>query len=213
MEKIIVLGGGGHAKVVMDAILAAGKYEIAAVVDPALKKGSKLMGAEVAGEDEELAGLFSRGLKTCALGVGSVGDITARRDLYSIAKKMGFEFPALVHPRAFVSSFALLGEGTFVAAQAAVNPGAETGVCCLINTGAVVEHDCRLGDFVHVSPKAVLCGNVAVEQGAHIGAGATVIEGRRIGRNALVGAGSLVTGDIGPDSLWYGVPAREKGKR
>ena len=213
MERIIILGGGGHAKSVIDTVLATGTYEIAAGLDPALKKGSKLMNIPVAGADDELARFWRLGIKNCAIGVGSVGDTGVRGRLYLKAKRAGFKFPVLSHPRAFVSEYALLGEGTFVAAQAAVNPGVRTGVCCIVNTGAVVEHDCRLGDFTHVSTNAALCGGVITGAGVHIGAGATVIEGRKIGKAALVGAGSLVARDIGPGWLCYGVPARRQGKK
>lgn len=213
MENIIVLGGGGHAKVVIATINASGKYKVAAVLDPSLQKGSEVLGEKVTGGDAELARFFGRGIKNCVIAVGSVGNVDVRKKLYSKAKKLGFSFPVLIHPRAVVSKYAHLGKGTFVAAGAVVNPGAIVGVCCIINTGAVVEHDCFLGDFAHISPNATLCGNVSVGNGAHVGAGATVIEGLAIGIKALIGAGSLVCGDVGNGWLCYGVPARKKGTR
>jgi sugar O-acyltransferase (sialic acid O-acetyltransferase NeuD family) len=208
-EQIIVLGGGGHAKVVIDALNAYGKYKIAAVLDPSLKKKSKVLGVKVGGGDVELSCLFDIGIKNCVVAVGSVGNIDVRKRIYLKAKKLGFIFPVIIHPQAVVSKNASLGEGTFVSAGAAINPGVAIGVCCVINTGAVVEHDCTLGDFVHVSPNATLCGNVTVGDGTHVGAGATVIEGFAIGNNSLIGAASLVAGNIGNGWLCYGVPAKK----
>jgi sugar O-acyltransferase (sialic acid O-acetyltransferase NeuD family) len=213
MDKIIVIGGGGHAKVVIDALLASGKYKIAAVLDPALRKGAEVLGVKVAGGDNELPRFFRSGVKNCIIAIGSVGDISQRGKLYLKAEETGFNFPVLIHPKAIVSKYSCLGDGTFVAAGAVVNAGAVVGINCIINTGAVVEHDCRLGDFVHISPNATLCGNVTVNDGAHVGAGSTVIEGLSIGKNALIGAGSMVAGNVGDGWLCYGVPARKKEKR
>jgi len=195
MEKIVLIGGGGHCKVVMDAIMAAGAYEIAGVVDPRLEVGSDVLGVPVVGDDSALAELMERGVKKAAIGVGSVGDPSLRKEIYARVRMMGFEFPSIVHPKAVVARDVEIGEGAFLAASATVNPGTRIGVSAIINTSSSIDHDCSIGDFAHIAPGAVLSGGVEVGDETHIGTGAKVSHYVKIPGKTKIKAGSLVYTD------------------
>lgn len=207
--RIVVIGAGGHARVVLDILFSIGAYEVVGVV--ALDGPSYIGRYNIAylGKDDVLPALLESGeAALAALGVGTVGDNHKRKDLFTRVKAIGYRFPPLIHPRAVVGGDLEQGEGLVVAAGATVNPGVICGTNVLINTGAVVDHDCRLGDHVHVAPGAVLCGGVRVGDTAHVGAGATIIQGLTIGEGAVVGAGAVVVRDVAPWTVVAGNPAR-----
>lgn len=196
MEKIVLLGAGGHCRVIMDAIRSQAKFAVAGIIGR--------------GCDSEIKDYSRRGVKNCFIAVGSIGNPEPRIKLSRLAKEAGMRFPNIAHARALVSESAALGEGNYIAAAAIVNAGAEIGSHCIINTGAIVEHDCRVGDFAHIAPRAVIGGGVIVGKGAHIGMGAIVMQGIRIGAGALIGAGSVVVKDIAAKRVAFGNPCREK---
>ena len=204
-KKLLLIGGGGHCRSVLDSVLAANAYDGIGIIDP---DGSPCLGIPVIGQDEDLPRLFSEGWTDAVITVGSIGDTGTRRRLYETAKAIGFRLPAVVDPTAVIGKDAVLGEGTFVGKRAVVNAGARTGVCVIVNTGAIVEHDCVIGDFAHISTGAILCGQVTVGNDAHIGAGTTVRQSIRIGDGALVGVGSTAVKDIPAGAKAYGNPCR-----
>lgn len=207
--RIVVIGGGGHARVVLDIIFSLGNYDVVGVV--ALDSPSYVGQYKIPylGNDEVLPTLMeNRDVTLAALGVGAVGNNHKRKDLFTRVKAFGFSFPPLVHPRAVVGTGVEQGDGLVVAAGAVINPGVVCGTNVLVNTGAIVDHDCQLGDHVHVAPGAVLCGGVRVGGSAHIGAGATIIQGLTIGEGAVVGAGAVVVRDVPPWTVVAGNPAR-----
>ncbi|OKL37671.1 acetyltransferase [Domibacillus mangrovi] len=204
MKPIIVIGEGGHSKVVQDIIAAEGIYEVIAVLDDKYD--------DVFEKDRVLIGPISYAEKliadTDAVFVVAIGNNQVREQIARILFEAGAVFEAVVHPFASVSPSAVIGTGTVVMAGSVINADAVIGEHAIINSGAVVEHDNRIGDFVHVSPGAVLTGNVCVGAGAHIGAGATVIPGKTIGAWSVVGAGTVVIDNILDDVTVIGVPAR-----
>lgn len=119
----------------------------------------------------------------------------------------------VVHPTAFVADDTILGEGSQILAQSAVCVGVELGVACIVNTAASVDHECKLGDGVHVCPGARLAGCVIVERFATIGIGASVLPRMRVGEGAVVGAGAVVIDHVEPYTVVVGVPARPVSKR
>lgn len=205
--KLLVVGAGGHAKVLWSVAVSLG-YEVVCFLDcDPCKWGSTLFGVPV--EPEERKSLYlEMGVRAAGIGVGSVGDVSARKRIFFELKSMGFELPPLVSPRAYVAPDVELGEGTLVVHGAVVNPGTRIGSCVIVNTCASVDHDCRIGDFVHLAPGSVLSGGVVVEDEAHVGTGACAIQGVRIGRGAVVGAGATVVCDLPPGVVAKGVPAR-----
>jgi UDP-perosamine 4-acetyltransferase len=210
----VILGGGGHALVIIDLLRESGEASVHGVLDRDPERwGRDILGAPVLGGDELLPRLYQDGVRQFIVGIGSVRDTGPRRRLFDLAVSHGLKPLRAVHPRAAVSRSADVGEGTVVLAGAVDDAGARIGVNVIVNTGAIVEHDCVLGDHVHVATGARLAGTVLVGQGAHIGIGATIVQGRRIGEGAVVGAGAVVLEDVVPGAVVAGVPARLLRKR
>ena len=204
-KKLLLIGGGGHCRSVLDSVLAANVYDGIGIVDP---DGCPCLGIPVVGKDEDLPRLFAEGWTDAAITVGSIGDTGTRRRLYRTVKEIGFHLPVIIDPTAVTGKDVVLGEGTFVGKRAVVNAGSRTGVCAIVNTGAIVEHDCEIGDFAHISTGAILCGQVKAGNDAHIGAGTTVRQSIRIGNGALIGVGSTAVKDISAGAKAYGNPCR-----
>lgn len=212
--RIVVLGAGGHGKVVLDALLAARTHDIIGVLDadPA-RKGERLLGVEILGGDDLLANLVLQGLHYCAIGIGGNRSNALRRRIYESARAAGASPALVIHPSARVSPWANLGEGSFVACGAQVLPGTSVGVNVIINSRASVDHDCLIEDHVHIAPGATLCGNIRVGEGSHIGAGAVVRQNITIGRNCLIAAGAVVVRDVADGDQVRGCPARPVAQR
>jgi sugar O-acyltransferase (sialic acid O-acetyltransferase NeuD family) len=207
--KAVLIGAGGHARVVLDAARAANGIEVSCVVDadPA-KRGTAFEGLEVVGDESALAGIRARGVEAIVLGVGSIDVGRGRRALFERVSVLGFELPAVIHPAAVISPSAQIGAACVVFAGAILNPGVRLGDNVIVNTAAVLDHDVVIGDHAHVSPGAHLAGGVTVGEGSHVGIGATVLQGVRIGANVVVGAGAVVVRDVPDGDRVAGVPAR-----
>ncbi len=206
-ERLVLIGGGGHARVLMEIISLSGSFEVEALLDPNIAPGTLVSGIRVAGGDGLLPGLFSRGVRNACVAIGSVKDNSRRASIYEKLKKAGFSLPLLIHPKAVISGSADISEGAQVMAAAVVQAGSSIGANTIVNTGAIVEHDCRIGDHVHLSPGSVISGGSVIEEGAFVGAGATIIQGIRVGERAIVAAGAVVVDDVAPGVLVKGVPA------
>ncbi len=207
-QPLILLGAGGHAKVLLSLITALGG-ELAGVCDPALARAGvpQWRGIPVLGGDEALTAMSQ---ETVGLinGVGqTVGDAT-RRQLYEKLRSRGFRFPRLVHPMASVAAEARLAEGVQVMAGAVLQADCEIGENTIINTRASVDHDAWIGPHVHLAPGAILCGGVRIGAGAFVAAGATVIQGIEIGDAAVVGAGVAAVRDLPPGQVLLGAASR-----
>ena len=197
-ESVIVIGGGGHAKVVIDCIRASGD-RVAGILDDALAPGTEIMGVQVLGSTAE----YLR-YPDCRF-VIAIGSNAVRQKIDSARKLRWY---TAIHPSAVVSPSARIGEGCVVMPRAVINAGAVVGRHCIVNTGAIVEHDNRLDDYVHISPAAALGGTVTVGSGSHIGIGAAVRNNISICEGAVVGAGAVVVADIREAGVYVGVPAR-----
>lgn len=205
-RNLLLVGGGGHCKSVLDAVRSGGGFAKIGIVD---MRPTDMPGACYAGRDEELPALHERGWNCAFVTLGSVGRTERRRKIFSLLEELGYELPAIIDPTAIVSTTARIAGGVFIGKRAIVNADARIGACAIINSGSIVEHDARVGAFAHISPGAVLCGAVQVDEGAHVGANASVIQGVRIGQEALVGAGSVVVRDVRPGMVAYGNPCCE----
>jgi sugar O-acyltransferase (sialic acid O-acetyltransferase NeuD family) len=207
MPEIVVLGGGGHAKVLVSIIKKLG-YQVVGYLDP--EDRGKVGGVAWVGDDSMLQEILRRHpVCHAALGLGKVDAASDRRiRLLGHLEHLGFTLPMLVSPRACVNEEVELGTGTVVFDGAVINSGTKTGRGCIINTNSTVEHDCRLGDDVHVAPGAILSGGVTVGDQVMVGAGATVIQGVRIGPHCLVGAGSIVVRDLVEPGIYMGNPCK-----
>lgn len=205
----IVVGAGGHATVVADALLTAGLPVLGFVDADSARHGRTLCGLPVLGGDAALDA-YSPDAVMLVNGIGGVGKRVGeslRATVQRTLSARGWRFVQLRHPTATVSSFAHLHEGVQVLAASVVQAGASIGSGCIVNTGAIVEHDVVLGDWVHVAPGAVVCGDVTIGARSHVGAGAVVRQGVRLGADTIVGAGAVVVASF-DGGLLVGVPAR-----
>lgn len=212
--RCLLLGGGGHARVLIDGLLESGAARPVAILDadPA-KHGTEIYGVPVLGGDEVLAQVMAQGVRHFLVGLGGVQDNQPRRRLYEKALAAGLIPLTFRHPTAFQSPRAAVGQGTQLFPLCAVNAGASLGQNVIVNSQALVEHDCQVADHVHVASGARLCSTVRVGTGAHIGAGAVVKQLVSIGQWAVVGAGAVVLADVPAGARVGGVPARPLGER
>lgn len=207
-ESIVLVGGGGHCKVLIDLIQSCGKYDITGITDPQLGSTTKILDVPVLGGDDLLEQILKDGTKNAAICVGGAGDNTKRGSLFDKAKEIGFSMPCLIHPAAIVSKHAHVGDGVQIMAGAVLQTASFIGENTILNSGSIIEHDCRIGGHVHVCPGAVILGGCVVGDGVFIGAGATVLQGVEIGSQALVACGSAVIANVDDRAVVKGVPAR-----
>lgn len=198
-EKVILIGGSGHAKVVIDCIRAAGDTPVG-ILDDGLAPGTQVLGVPVLGSTDKWQD-FTQYCFLIAIGSNAVRK--------KFARTLEVRWHTAVHPSAVVSDYASLGQGTVVMAGAVINADARVGEHCIVNTGAVVEHDCRLEDFVHIAPKAALGGNVTLGIGSWIGIGAAVKNNTAVCSRCVIGAGAAVVKDITQPGTYVGVPAKK----
>ena len=208
MCKIVIIGGGGHARVIIDTLKMSGEYEIVGILDPQLETGTNISEVNVLGDDNLLEELFKKGVNNACIAVGSIKDNIKRKILYERVKQTGFSIPSLTHPQSIMSTNVKISEGVQIMAGAILQAGSLIGENTIVNTGSIIEHDCYIGRHVHICPGVVISGGCEIHEGAFIGAGATVIQGIKIGKNVLVGAGSVVIRDVPNDSKVMGVPAK-----
>lgn len=210
---VVIVGAGGHAAVVADALLAAGRAVLGFVDSDVSKAGSHLLGLPVLGDD---SALLAHGVDAIELvnGVGGTGETSTLGRRAAVQRRLegaGWRFATVLHPAAVVSVYARLNPGCQVMAGSVVQALATIGAGAIVNTRAVVEHDAWVGAFAHVGPGAVLCGKVRLGTGAHVGAGATVRQGVTLGDEVVVGIGAAVVRTCSAGVL-VGVPARPKDR-
>ncbi len=197
-NDLIVYGGGGHGKALIDLVRVLGTISIVGIVDDGLPVGAHIMGIPVLGGVNLLGQLHKQGLHLAANAVGGIGNITNRINVFEHLRKAGFTCPTLVHPTAFVEPSATLEEGAQVMPHAYVGSEAQVGFGVIVNTGAIVSHDCNLGDYANLSPGAILAGEVSVGHATLVGMGVTVNLHVKIGAHARIGNGATVKQDV-PD--------------
>jgi sugar O-acyltransferase (sialic acid O-acetyltransferase NeuD family) len=201
-DALLLLGAGGHGKVVLEAYCCG--HPGAAVEirdDDAATAGRRLLGVTVSAPIGELAGES----RACHV---AIGDNPTRRRLAARVLAARTQLAPVVHPRACVSSQAVIGEGAFIAACAVVAPDARVEAGAIVNHGAIVDHDCVVGAWSHVAPRAVLGGGVRIGEECLIGSGAVVLPRVAVGDRAVIGSGAVVTRDVAPGAKVVGVPAR-----
>jgi sugar O-acyltransferase (sialic acid O-acetyltransferase NeuD family) len=195
-QAIVVYGGGGHGKTLIDLLRQLRTYHIVGVIDDGLSAGEQVMGLPVLGGAEVLTELHNRGIRLAVNTVGGIGNLATRVQVFRRLAEAGFVCPAVVHPSAVVEASAELSPGVQVFAQAYVGSESRVGFGGIINTGAIVSHDCVLGDYVNISPGAILAGEVQVGPGTLVGMGATVNLQVKIGAGARIGNGATIKADL-----------------
>ena len=208
VRKLLLLGGGGHCKSIIDSLSESSVYERIGIVEKSGNVHSSILGIPVVGTDEDLEKLKREGYTDAFVSLGSIGNTSNRRKLYGMIASLGFSIPNIIDDSAIVSSNSTLGRGLFIGKHAVVNAGSVLGDGVIVNSSATIEHDCTIGSFTHISPGVVLCGNVTIGEDAHIGAGSIVRQQVQVGNNAMVGMGSIVLHDVPDSILAYGSPCR-----
>lgn len=211
MNRLLLIGGGGHCRSVLDCIDRS-LYEELAICDLESRIGQIVDGVPIIGCDRQIVELRAYGFTDAAITLGSIGKTTLRKSLYHQALAAGFRLPPVIAPSALVSTHAIVGSGTFVGKGAIINAGACIGCCCIINTGAIIEHDCRINNFVHLAPGTVLSGSVQIGANTHLGTNTTVLQNIQIGEDTLVGAGSVVVRNLPSGVRALGNPCRIRGE-
>ncbi|KQL39947.1 acetyltransferase [Bacillus sp. FJAT-25509] len=201
--KIIILGNGGHSKVVQEMVNSLKIHKITAILDDRYEFERQENGMIYA-PFSSIKRLMSKDTRA----VIAVGDNFSRKKIVCTLKLRDDQYISIFHPTAVISKSAIIGNGTVVMPKSVINAEAFIGNHCIINTGSIVEHDNNIGDFSHVSPNSTLTGNVTLGEGVHIGASATIIPGISIGEWSVVGAGSTVIKNIPSYSKAVGTPTR-----
>jgi acetyltransferase EpsM len=195
-KLVILYGGGGHGKQIIDLLRGNHTLELIGILDDNKEAGTEMMGVTFLGGSELLYELSMRGVRQAINGIGGITDPTQRKEAFDRLQASGFTCPPIVHHTAFVEPSARIREGAQVFAKAYVGSECEVGFGCLINYGAILSHDCILGERVNISPGAMLAGGVRVGEGARIGMGVTINIGLTVGNGALIGNGATVKADV-----------------
>ena len=206
--KILLVGGGGHCRSVLDTLLEQNTYNEIAIADDNIEPQTMVMGVPVIGSCDDLHRYFLSGFEQAFIAIGSIGNPQLRIKIFDRLEKIGFEIPNIFDKTSVVSKYALLGKGIFAGKNSVINAGAAVGDCAIINTGVVVEHDCRVGSFAHISSASVLCGHVRIGERTHIGANSVIRQGLAIGPDSIIGMGSVVSASIPDGVTAFGSPAR-----
>lgn len=195
-KAILIFGGGGHGKTLIDLIRALGAYQIAGIIDDGITAGTRIMDVPVLGGSDKLAEMAAMGVKLAANAVGGIGNVDARIRVFKLLEEHGFLCPNLIHPSAWVEPGAELEGGVQVLALAYVGSEVSIGFGTLLNIGVIAAHDDRIGKVVNLSPNATLAGSVILEDYVQIGMCASVNIGVRVGTRALIGNGATVKSDV-----------------
>lgn len=206
--RCVIVGAGGHGRVVLDILINAGAQEVVGFIDSDTElAGRRVDGRRVLGDLAALPRLRDEmGIEGAVVAVGDNG---VRRDFAERIEQMGLRLTNAIHPSANLAHNVSLGRNVVVAAGALICAHCQIGDSVILNTGCIVDHESMIGTATHVCPGARLAGRVTVESGAFVGIGATVIQNIRIGYEAVVGAGAVVISDVQPLTMVVGVPARE----
>ena len=191
MNKIILIGGGGHCKSVIDVIEQEARFQIAGIVDKPELLGTKILGYPVIGNDFDLE-ILAKKYYYSLVTVGQIKSSLLIIKLFDLANKAGFTLPSIISPKAYVSKHSKIGNGTIVMHHAIVNANVFIGDNCIINSKALIEHDCSISNNCHISTNAIINGEVKIKSQCFIGSNVTIKDNTTIKENSFIKAGTLV---------------------
>lgn len=201
-DKLLIIGAGGHGKVVADIALKMIKWREVSFLDDKLDSQT-VLGLNVIGKIEDL----DKFIDQYDIVVG-IGNNQFRQKTQNKLEKLEASIPVLIHPSAIIGTEVLIGKGTVIMAGAVINCSTTIGKGCIVNTGATVDHDNHISDFVHISPGVRLAGSVRVGTNTWLGIGSTISNNIRITSHCKIGAGSVVINNIDQSGTYVGIPAR-----
>ncbi len=190
MNEIVLIGGGGHCKSVIDVIEQEGRFKIVGIVDKPELFGTTLLGYSVIGNDSDL-NYLSKKFKYALVTVGQIKSPLNRIKLFDLALKAGFILPSIISPNAYISRHSVIGDGVAIMHNAIINSSTTIGDNCIINSKALIEHDCQISKHCHISTNATINGGVLVESECFIGSGAIIKESVIIKKGSFIKAGNL----------------------
>lgn len=207
VEKIFVIGGGGHAKVVASVLKKHPCWDPVGYIE--ISDKNLLLGLRFLGNDSEIKQIMNRfEVNSAAIGIGYAGDHEYRRNVIQRVLDLNVSMPVIISTDARVQESTEIGDGTIVMDGSTIQPGTVIGNYSILNTNTSIDHDCSLGDNVHLAPGVTVCGHVTINDNVFVGAGSTIINGISIVGNATIGAGSVVIRSIEKPGLYVGNPAR-----
>lgn len=202
--QVIILGAGGHGKVVLDVLIKA-KFKVIGFLDDRIENAKKIIHkVKILGPISQLENLTKNSLGV----IVAIGDNFIRESIYNKAKKLNFTLIKAVHPKTYLHKSVKVGAGTVIMPNAVINIDSLIGENCIINTGAIIEHDCVIKNHTHISTGARLTGGVYIGEGVLIGAGAVILPKVKIGEKSIVGAGSIVLNNVPAYTIAAGNPAK-----
>ena len=213
MDKILIIGASGHAKVIIDIIEKEGKYEIFGLLDSYKKKGNYLYNYKILGTEKDLPDLIKN--YDIKGGIIAIGDNYTRMKIYLDISSMvkNFNFINAIHPSSVIGKNVVINEGTVIMPGVVINSDTKLGKQCIVNTNSSVGHDCIIKDFTSIAPGVTLAGGVKVAECTAISLGVSVLEMVKIGKHTVIGASALVNKNIGSYKKAFGVPAKEISDR
>jgi len=206
--EIILIGGGGHCKAVIDVIETENKYQIVGIIDTSDKFGQKILKYKVIGNDNDITKLAEK-YKYFFITVGHINSPSLRIKLFDIVKREGGQFPVIISPDAHVSKYAEIQEGTIVMHHAIINADSKIGINCIINNKALIEHDCEIKNNCHISTNAIINGGIQIGENCFIGSHSVLKQYINITSNTIIGAGAVVTKDITEKGVYFGIPVKK----
>mgnify|MGYP002718170076 CR=1 len=205
-NKLMIIGAGGHSKVALDIALLMKRWDQISFLDD-LKSGD-VLGYNIVGKISDM----DQYKETYDFFV-AIGNNEARESIYNQMSDIGLSIATIIHPKAVISKFSDVGQGSIIMAGSIINPNVNIGKGCIINTNSSVDHDCVIGDFVHISPGVAIGGTTTIGKSTWLGIGCSVINNINIASNAIIGAGSCVINDVTNSGVYIGIPARRTDSR
>lgn len=211
-EGIILIGGGGHCRSVIDVITLGDQFEIIGILDRPDLVGEKVLGYEMIGTDDDIP-KFAQSVGNFIVTIGQIKDNSKRKNAFARVEQAGGKLKTIISPKAHVSAYAQIGAGTLVGHNAVVNAGARVGVNCILNSNCLIEHDSIIGDNCHISTTAVVNGECRIGQDSFVGSGAMIANNVNIGTRCIIGASSAILQDMEDDLIVTGPRSTQIRKR
>lgn len=206
MDKIVIIGGGGHAKLVISILKKINNYEIVGYTD--VENKGEILGVRYIGNDSILKNLYKNGIENVVLGLGFIKSNKKRKNVLEEISNIDFHYPVIISNNAVINEDVTAGMGTVIMDGVVISSGTRIGNFCIISTKSSMGHDCIIKNHVHIAPGVTLSGGVEIGNNVLIGAGATIIQYKKVVDNTIIGAGSTVVEDINEPGLYVDIPAR-----
>jgi len=195
VDKILLIGAGGHSRSCIDVIESSGSFKVAGLVEKKGLESETNLGYPIIGSDEDLTKLRNN-YEFAIVTVGQIKSNKTRTRLFNILKDLDYKLPVIISPKSHISNHSIIGEGTIIMHNVIVNANSKIGHNCIINNNSLIEHDSNVGDHCHVATGAIINGNVIVGENTFIGSGVVTKESISIGDNCIIGAGSIIKNNI-----------------